>query len=439
MTSTSDIIENVNTDSTQSKISMITVDQKLNEESPYKLGHGLHDQRSTQSAKKNFLVFQSQWRSLQKFDGSGNAENWLKNTMENFGSWEATINEQYELIPSLLIGDALIWYAKQQDDIPTFTAFIKKILQYYGQQELNEKVSTTFIPSSSQIPPYQQNDSKEIVLDSLRNQMLITSLGKLPKFTGKSKQNVSKWLREIQQSMRMLKLTDEEKLFYIPTCLEVDAKDWFYDNIHYFSTWTFFIQKLFKTFESSGKADISFNRLRHYEQGINQDVRQYYFEIMKLCKEANPFMDDASKLQYLKDGLKPSLRFDIILKIPTNPEEFLEYAQKIAELKSLDEQEDITHRSNADDFTPSSPDFLSHRDNKSRFSNRYVPTSQRESNKIYYQNDYVKNKSFRTHPLDITKSNIYRTNNIPKPPYQCYKCGGTDHYIHDCPHFYQGS
>ncbi|CAF1164721.1 unnamed protein product, partial [Rotaria magnacalcarata] len=175
---------------------------------------------------------------------------------------------------------------------------------------------------------------------------------------------------------------------------------------------SFFIQKLFKTFESSGKADISFNRLRHYEQGINQDVRQYYFEIMKLCKEANPFMDDAK---------------------------FLEYAQKIAELKSLDEQEDVTYRSNADDFTPSSPDFLSHRDNKSRFNNRCVPTSQRESNKTYYQNNYVKNKSFRAHPVDITKSNQYHTNNIQKPPYQCYKCGGTDHYIHDCPHFYQGS
>ncbi|CAF2049271.1 unnamed protein product, partial [Rotaria magnacalcarata] len=159
--------------------------------------------------------------------------------MENFGSWEATINEQYELIPSLLIGDALIWYAKQQDDMPTFTTFIKKFLQYYGQQELNEKVSTTFIPSSSQIPPCQQNDSKEIALDSLQNPMLITSLEKLPKFTGKSKQNVSRWLREIQQSMHMLKLTDEEKLFYIPTYLEGDAKDWFYDNIHYFSTWTF--------------------------------------------------------------------------------------------------------------------------------------------------------------------------------------------------------
>ena len=71
------------------------------------------------------------------------------------------------------------------------------------------------------------------------------------------------------------------------------------------------MQKLLKTFESSGKTDISFNRLRHYEQGPYEDVKQYFFEIMKLCKEANPNMDEASKLQYSKDGLKPSLRFDV--------------------------------------------------------------------------------------------------------------------------------
>ena len=92
-----------------------------------------------------------------------------------------------------------------------------------------------------------------------------------------------------------------------------------------------------QTFETSGKADISFNRLHHYQQATNQNVRQYYFDIMKLCKEANPLMDNASKLEYLKDGLKSSLRFDVLLK---NPEEFLQYAQKIEQLKSLNDKQD---------------------------------------------------------------------------------------------------
>ncbi|CAF4616401.1 unnamed protein product, partial [Rotaria socialis] len=123
---------------------------------------------------------------------------------------------------------------------------------------------------------------------------------------GRSKQNVSKWLREVNQTMHLLKLSDTEKLFYIPSCLEADAKDWFFDNYHFVPSWSLFVQKLLDTFESSSKADIAFNRLRQYQQSLHQDVRQYYFELMKLCKEANPLMDESSKLQYLKDGLKSS-------------------------------------------------------------------------------------------------------------------------------------
>jgi hypothetical protein len=36
------------------------------------------------------------------------------------------------------------------------------------------------------------SEGKEMVMDSLRNQMLINKVEKLPKFTGKTKQNVSK-------------------------------------------------------------------------------------------------------------------------------------------------------------------------------------------------------------------------------------------------------
>ena len=49
-------------------------------------------------------------------------------------------------------------------------------------------------------------------------------------------------------------------------------------------------------------------------------------------------MDEATKLQYLKDGLKSSLRFDILLYNPTTIESFFEYAQRIESIKLPDEQ-----------------------------------------------------------------------------------------------------
>lgn len=393
MVSTTENAGNINNDSTQQKTDMNKADPNLNEQSTYRFGHDLNDQRLFQTDKQQQFFRQLQLRSIKKFDGHGNAEHWLTDIMEQFDSLQFTTIERNELISDILTGDAIIWYIKQQDYMPTFMSFIKNFLQHYNDNQLNEKQSTAFISSSIQSKQPAVSDYKETVMNSLRNQMLMSSLEKLPKFTGKLKQNVSKWLREIQQTMHMLKLKDEEKLYFIPLCLEADARDWFYDNMHLFPTWISFTNKLLKTFESSGKADISFNRLRHYEQGITEDLRQYYFQIMKLCKEANPLMDDTIKLQFLKDGLKPSLRFDVLLKNPKNPEEFLEYAQKIEELKSLDSKQDVIESSPA-------------------------------------QQSSYNNLSANT----ITTQDQYQSR-ISKPPYQCYNCGANDHYYRNCPHF----
>ncbi|CAF4312879.1 unnamed protein product, partial [Rotaria magnacalcarata] len=69
------------------------------------------------------------------------------------------------------------------------------------------------------------NLNQDDVFGALRSQLLLSHIEKLPKFTGRSKQNFSKWLREVNQTMHLLKLSDMEKLFYIPSCLEADAKD----------------------------------------------------------------------------------------------------------------------------------------------------------------------------------------------------------------------
>ncbi|CAF4342279.1 unnamed protein product, partial [Rotaria sp. Silwood2] len=223
-------------------------------------------------------------------------------------------------------------------------------------------------------------------------------------------------------------------LFYVSLCLEADARDWFYDNPRLCSTWSIFTQNLLKTFESSGKGGIAFNRLRHYEQGINQDVRHYYFEVMKLCKEANPIMDDVSKLQYLKDGLKPSLRFDVLLKNPKNPEEFLEYAQMIEELKSLDAKQDVLTCLDQQKFTKPPTINSNNINNKPQQINQPSIPRQPNHNNVYYKPNYN-----NTNPKRIfnntTPNQVPYNNTIPKPPYQCYKCGANDHYIHNCPHF----
>ncbi|CAF1378702.1 unnamed protein product, partial [Rotaria sordida] len=229
-------------------------------------------------------------------------------------------------------------------------------------------------------------------------------------------------------------LTDAEKLFLISTCLEVDARDWFFDNSHLFTTWISFTQQLINTFESAGKADISFNRLRHYQQGLTQDVRQYYFEVMKLCKEANPLMDDASKLQYLKDGLKPSLRFDVLLKDPQTPEEFLQYAQRVEELKLLDDKQDVSTCYVEQKFANSPSMNAQNMHIKTQPTNPTYSFRQSKDFKMRDKPNYNNNNSRQmSTETSTTQSQYYNT--ISKPQYQCYKCGGRDHYIRNCPHF----
>jgi hypothetical protein len=233
-------------------------------------------------------------------------------------------------------------------------------------------------------------------------------------------------LREIEQSMHLLQLTDQEKFFFISSCLEADARDWYFDNVQLITTWETFVHKFIHTFEASGKSDIAFNRLRHYEQSINQDVRQYYFEIMKMCKEANPLMDTSTKLQYLKDGLKPSLRFDILLKNPETPEDFLEYAQRIEELKSLDHHQDM--------MLSRSPVVPGTNSNYSTFS-QSLWSSLRP---IYNSSDVpARPRQNHSHQSPGTTSNRQDQPNSHTPPstYQCYRCGGTDHFIRNCPGF----
>ncbi|CAF4325506.1 unnamed protein product [Rotaria sp. Silwood2] len=191
--------------------------------------------------------------------------------------------ERNELIPNLLTGEALIWYVHQEEHMPTFTTFMKKLLHDDSYQELKTESPQTFILSPTPLMGPEMVDSTETVMDCFRNQMLITNIEKLQKISDHSNQHVSKWLREIQHTMNMFKLTDREELFYISLCLAAGPRDW-----------------------NSG---ISFYRLRLFERGLNEDVRQYDFDIMRLCKEANPLMDDAHKLQYFEGCIKTFITF----------------------------------------------------------------------------------------------------------------------------------
>lgn len=389
--------------------------------------------KTTQSDSLPFLP-----SSSDKFDGTSDGEQWLKRVVAHLDSLHLSSASKHDLVPELLTGDALFWYAQHQHEMPTFLKFIQRFLSRYTFSRDQSK--ETMISQNSSILNNQTDtvDSTTAVVMSLRHQMLLNSLDKLQKFSGRGTTNVSQWLRDTEQALHLLKLTNADKIFFISSCLESDARDWYFDNIHSMPTWQLFVQKFIQTFESTGTSDIAFNRLRHYQQGLKQDVRQYYFEIMKLCKQANPSMDLASKLQYLKDGLKSSLRFDVLMKDPATPEEFLEVAQRIAELKSLDQRHNDLSSSTSfsEPFNDLQPLIRPSHHDSSRILNstaiskavprHHTPSPPYQCYRCGSPNHYIR---------DCPQAKTSYSAQAPPSTYQCYRCGGTDHFIRNCPHF----
>ncbi|CAF3754297.1 unnamed protein product [Rotaria socialis] len=250
------------------------------------LGHDLHDQRLVQSEQQQYTDISTQLSSMEKFDGNGDAEDWLKKIMEKFEALKFTLREQNDLIPELLSGKALIWYSYERKKMPTFFSFITTFLQYYGRTEFDQdQITSISIKPETSVVQQELVDPRDSIIDALRDQIVIMNLQELPKFSGESKQSVTKWLFEFQQATNAFKLTDNEKLTYISLCLESYAQDWFYDNKHLFSTWSLLIEKFIKMFKLYGNDDSSFGQSHLAEYNMKQNPKPHCFEFMKLLNE----------------------------------------------------------------------------------------------------------------------------------------------------------
>ena len=112
---------------------------KSDTESDDVLGHDSDDQQSLHDDSKHPPVSETDLQNIQKFDGYGDVETWLKHVLEKFDSWNLTSTARNNLVQECLTGNAMIWYIKQHDTMPTFMSFMKQLLQHYGQKVSNQE------------------------------------------------------------------------------------------------------------------------------------------------------------------------------------------------------------------------------------------------------------------------------------------------------------
>lgn len=173
-----------------------------------------------------------------------------------------------------------------------------------------------------------------IMTEKLINTILSHNLDKLPKFGGKSHENVSKWLKDITNELNMVKLNDQQKFSVIQTFLVDDARRWFINNMSIITDWSILSTQIQKTFSSILHQELALKKVGSRQQEFDETVLHYYNDMMELFDMIDLCMSDHYKIGYLKAGLKMSLKKEVIRRDPKTAAQFLELAQAEEKLDS---------------------------------------------------------------------------------------------------------
>ncbi|CAF5148997.1 unnamed protein product, partial [Rotaria sp. Silwood1] len=238
------------------------------------------------------------------------------------------------IIRHLLTDDALDFYLAHEDIIFNFYDLRKLFLHKHhvliplrtvstldsiGSLTLND---TPSVLTSTQLPPtttvstpatqttfsftqsideLTQNDIRKTIIEDLQRN---TS-----KFTGDNRQDVIKWLKNINNKFETAGIPDVKKFDFISQLLEKGALDWFYDNKSKLNhSWSDFVEHFKRTFDSPNRARIAMQKLHSYTQSPQQDIRSFCSEMRKLFLEADPEMSSTMKLELLLAKVHPSYR-----------------------------------------------------------------------------------------------------------------------------------
>lgn len=414
---------------------------------------------------------------METFDGLGDARKWFHYINASFTQLKFSFDARLKSIPYLLQNDALIWFSINEEKITSYTQFCKLLAENYF--ETNRSTTTTTsnvadcVPTNKITIATRPDSSTNSTFTSTITKALVDKFVKDPlKFAG-SADNVNSWLEEIEQQFNLMQLTDSDRLNLIHICLKHEALYWYRQNKNKFTTWSIFIDEINKAFQSRMKQDKLFEKLKRYRQTSNQSVTQYYLDMVKLMKQADPDMNESTKIHYLINGLLPSLSIETRRNYPMNCEQFLANAKVAEELT-------VYHSyAPAGEFLNDASATTSFYSNPGEFNGNY---RQNEPNNHYAQNDYSQfnqqqqfvNRIGKSTPIDSFQGYSYRptshdssasnfrqhshhnhsnrNNNHKQQPKQqqqehnqdqfirrCFKCGSSEHLARQCNHFHNRS
>lgn len=338
------------------------------------------------------------------FSGNENIHNWLDITENMFKENCIGRNLRFLAISLLVVGDAKRKYMKHRHEIRSYDDFYAFLLDTYDRADditgsvrnyrsnNNQTNSLTVANQTNSVNDYSQssqNNSKSLNLSERENSLcsIKNSIGDGSDSIGKQsvdkkslvsnnssiceidstlsdlrkaivgnfiknpntfkggKDNVKKWIEEVEHLLDLAHIPESTRLDLISYSLRGDALEWFKNNRTSFTSWSIFVVELKRAFTSSFHEELAFKKLEAYSQGENQSIRSFFNDVLKLCKEADPSMSEATKLKNLLCKTKPNIQFEVRKKKPISTAEFLEYAKEAEELIQLSTMSTDTHNS----------------------------------------------------------------------------------------------
>ncbi|CAF1328158.1 unnamed protein product [Didymodactylos carnosus] len=317
---------------------------------------GTIQKHADQQKTNQFLQFIG---AFPKFYGGTGAESWLTNILKQFKDLDIDQDIRLYYVKHIMEDQALSWYFENEDEFSSFAAFVKLFRAHFIKVPAASTPILTSHPScfstlQSNITCTASAQFEGILLPAL----LEDFLKKQKQYSG-GKENVVRWLEDLEQQFSTVNWPNDMKLKYIARFLKDEARQWYIQNSSHISSWSAFKKEFTTVHSSTYYVTQSFQCLQQYSQAINQCVLQYHTQVLQLCQDANPDMDERTKVQYLMANLLASLKMKVISKDPQTTDQFLQIARKAEDLQALVNQDErMNNYSNDSIGTTSNVNFL---------------------------------------------------------------------------------
>jgi hypothetical protein len=273
-----------------------------------------------------------------------------------------------------------------------------------GDKPVIKQSAVSNILSNSVTDPTLNDLRKAIVSDFIKN----------PKTFKGGRDDVKKWIEDIEHLFDIADISEPTRLNLISYSLRGDALEWFKNNKTSFRSWDVFVTEVKRAFTSSFYEELAFKKLEAYSQGENQSISSFYHDVLKLCKEADSKMTEATKLKHLLSKTKRSVQFEVRKKKPISLTEYLEFAKEAEELIQLSNMTPDT----ADSSINAQPVY--HHPKVSSSSDKTVSWNQSQNrssnnNSSSYFRNYNKDNSFSNNSNNSSNRHYSSSSNERTP------------------------